>query len=86
MDKATTEHALTSLERNARLQARLIDEVLDVSRIIAGKLTLSTTAVQLSTVLEDSVDPLRQQAEEKGISLVLEIEPNTGMVEGDPLR
>lgn len=86
LDMATTEHALVSLERNAMLQARLVDDVLDVSRIIAGKLTLSTMAVQLSKVLEDSVDSLRLQAEEKGVSLLVEIEPNTSMVEGDPVR
>jgi len=86
MDKATTERALISLERNAMLQTRLIDDVLDVSRIIAGKLTLSITAVQLSRVLEESVDSLRPQADEKGVTLLVEIEPNAGLVEGDPLR
>ena len=68
------------------MQARLIDDVLDLARVITGKLSLSTTAVQLSTVIEQSIDSLRLEGEEKGVTLALVIEPDTGFVDGDPLR
>jgi signal transduction histidine kinase len=86
VDKAAMEHGLEAIERNCALQARLVDDVLDVSRIITGKLQLATQAVQLSTVVEQSVDSLRHDAEEKGVILTMEIEPDTGTVDGDPLR
>jgi signal transduction histidine kinase len=86
MDKAATQHGLEAIERNCMLQARLIDDVLDVARIITGKLRLSTKAVELSTVIEQSIDSLRQDAEEKGVVLAVQVGPTTSTVEGDPLR
>lgn len=86
MEKAAMEHGLEALERNCMLQARLIDDVLDISRIITGKLTLSTEQVELSRLIRQSVEQLQQDAGAKGVSLTVQIEPNAGSVEGDPLR
>jgi signal transduction histidine kinase len=86
MDKATIEHGLEAIERNCSLQARLIDDLLDVSRIIAGKLRLSIQRVELSAIVEQSIEQLQEEAEGKGVILTARIDPNTGSVQGDPLR
>ena len=86
MDKATIQHGLEAIERNCTLQARLIEDVLDVSRIIAGKLRLSIQRVELSTIVEQSVEQLGGEAEGKGVILAVRIDPTTGHVDGDPLR
>ena len=86
MDKRAIDQGLEAIERNCSLQARLIDDVLDVSRIITGKVRLSMQPVQLTAVVQQSIEQLQQSAEEKGVALTVEIAPNTGSVEGDPLR
>jgi signal transduction histidine kinase len=86
IDKAAMAHGLEAIERNCWLQARLVDDVLDIARIITGKLQLTTKAVELSTVIEQSIESLARGAEEKGVILAVKIEPNTGTVDGDPLR
>ena len=86
MDKAAMAHGVQAIERNCMLQARLIEDVLDVSRIITGKIRLSTQAVALAAVIEQSIEQLQQDAADKGIALDVEIAPDTGRVEGDPLR
>ena len=86
MDKAARDHGLEAIERNCMLQSRLIDDVLDVSRIIAGKLTLSLEPVDLSAVVEQSIEQLQQGAKDKGVALTVEIGLNTGNVPGDSLR
>ena len=86
MNKSAMDHGLEAIERNCTLQARLIDDVLDVSRIITGKLRLSMQSVELSTIVEESIEQLQGVAEEKGVILALEVDANTGSVQGDPLR
>jgi signal transduction histidine kinase len=86
MDKAAIQHGLEAIERNCTLQARLIEDVLDVSRIIAGKLRLSIQRVELSTIVEQSIEQLRGNAQGKGVIVALRVDPNTGTVDGDPLR
>ena len=85
-DKAAIDHALEAVERNCTLQARLIDDVLDVSRIITGKLKLSIERVELSAIVAQSIEELQRAADEKGVILAARIDPNTGSVDGDPLR
>jgi signal transduction histidine kinase len=55
MDKTELERGLDAIERSCTLQARLIDDVLDVSRIITGKLRLSIQPVQLAMIVEQSI-------------------------------
>jgi signal transduction histidine kinase/ActR/RegA family two-component response regulator len=78
--------AYTSIERNAVAQAQLIEDLLDVSRIVAGKLRLDVRPTALSTVIEAAVDVLRPTAEAKQIRLQLTIDPRPDMVLGDPER
>ena len=65
----TTAHAVEVIERNAEAQIRLIEDVLDVSRIITGKMTLSMESVDVGTVLGATVDAVRPAMEGKGVRL-----------------
>jgi PAS domain S-box-containing protein len=86
LDKATSARALETIERNAQSQVQLIDDILDVSRIIRGKLRLSVRPVELAPVIEAAVDSVRPAADAKGIRLQVILDPRTGPVSGDPDR
>src|SRR5215470_6474721 len=83
-DRAT--QALEVVERNTRTQAQLINDLLDVSRIVAGKLELELYPVDLAPILEESVELSRAEAEAKGVKLELVVGGSAGFVLGDPLR
>ncbi|MBV9385961.1 MAG: response regulator [Chroococcidiopsidaceae cyanobacterium CP_BM_ER_R8_30] len=85
-DENTTAKALETIERNAKLQAQLIEDILDVSRIIQGKLQLNLCPVNLKPVIEAAIDTVRPVAEAKAIQLVLELDSSMGLVSGDPDR
>ncbi|MFL5582291.1 MAG: response regulator [Gemmatimonadaceae bacterium] len=78
--------ALETIERNAKAQAQLIDELLDVSRIVAGKLRLDTRPVELGRVIEAAVESVRPAARAKNIRLEVELEPLGGPLIGDASR
>jgi signal transduction histidine kinase/CheY-like chemotaxis protein len=80
-----THHALEVIERNARSQAGLIEDLLDVSRIIAGKLRLNLRSVDLGAVVHATLDEMRHAAEIKHVELHDRIEA-TGRVMGDADR
>ncbi len=82
------EHALATIERNARAQAQLIEDMLDLSRIIAGKLRLDVAAVDLGEILQLAADVVRPGAEAKHIELdvVVEDGPILLMADGDRLQ
>jgi hypothetical protein len=80
------EKALTTIERNAKAQTQLIDDLLDVSRIITGKLRLDIRAVDLSSVIIASVDAVRPAAEAKEIRLQMLLDPQAGPISGDSDR
>ncbi len=84
-DEATTTQALSTIERNARLQTQLIDDLLDVAKILRGKLNLSETPVQLVSVVEAALEIVRTAAEAKAILLVPEL-TDIGQVRGDSAR
>ncbi|HEY0082998.1 MAG TPA: PAS domain S-box protein [Pyrinomonadaceae bacterium] len=86
LDEASAARALETIERNARAQNRMIEELLDVSRIIAGKLRLDVRRLELTHVVEAAVDSVRPAAEAKGIKLQLVLDPRAGPVSGDPDR
>jgi PAS domain S-box-containing protein len=86
LDEATAEHALATVERNARAQAQLIEDLLDVSRIVTGKLRLETHPVELVSIIETAVEAIRPAAEAKSIRLDTELDPLVGYVSGDPAR
>jgi PAS domain S-box-containing protein len=79
-------HGLDVIERNARLQAQLINDLLDVSRFPAGKLELDRVPMDLAPVVEDAVDALRADAEAKGLSIAFDLDPAGAVVLGDARR
>jgi signal transduction histidine kinase/CheY-like chemotaxis protein len=86
LDESTAKRAIDVIERNAKVQLQLIEDLLDVSRIITGKLRLDVRAVAPGTVVEAAVDALRPAAEAKAIRLQPVIDPRAGPVSGDPDR
>lgn len=78
--------AIDTIERSARVQAQLIDDLLDVSRIITGKLRVDLDVVDLPRVVVAAVDTVRPTADAKEVGLQLSIEPGAGAISGDPNR
>jgi signal transduction histidine kinase/ActR/RegA family two-component response regulator len=82
-DEATIRHALEVIQRNATLQVHLIDDLLDVSRIVTGKLQLTLDRVNLAAVLAGAVESVRPAANAKSIALELEVDRSARFVNGD---
>jgi PAS domain S-box-containing protein len=78
--------ALATIERNAKLQAQLIEDLLDISRIMQGKLTLSATPVSLAFVITAAIETVRLAADAKQIQIMLDLDPNVAPVSGDAAR
>ena len=85
-EPAALAHGLEVIERNTRAQAQLIDDLLDVSRIIAGKLVLDRRPVHLSMVVQEAVDAVRVAATAQGVTLGLDADVDGLRVEGDAAR
>lgn len=85
-DEVTTNRALETIERNAQLQIQLIDELLDVSRIIRGKLNLTFATVNLASVINSALETVRLIAESKSIQIKMQVDSNVGKVSGDHYR
>ncbi|OKH43482.1 hypothetical protein NIES2101_30320 [Calothrix sp. HK-06] len=83
LDAPKTKTALATIERNAKLQVQLIDDLLDISRILRGKLTLTVVPVDLSTVIIAALETVRLAAEAKAIQIQTNVLPNIGIVMGD---
>ncbi len=86
LDEATARRGLETIERNAQAQAHLVEDILDVSRIIAGKLRLNVAPVDLAAVVNDAVDSVQLAAESKGIRLEVTLDPSARHVSGDAGR
>ncbi|MGI9055454.1 MAG: PAS domain-containing protein, partial [Pyrinomonadaceae bacterium] len=80
-----TAHAIETIERNAKAQSQLIEDILDVSRITSGKLRLDVRPVELDAVIEMTIESVRPAAEAKNIRLQRVIDSNA-IVSGDPDR
>ena len=78
--------ALASIYRNARSQAQLIEDLLDISRIITGRLRIEPRPVNLASVVEAAVAGVRPSASAKGVTLQTKLDPLAGAVSGDPDR
>lgn len=78
--------AMTVIQRNARLQAQLINDLLDMSRVISGKMRLDAQRVELPTIIEDVLESVRPAAIAKNIEISKVIDPLAGPVTGDPAR
>jgi signal transduction histidine kinase len=87
MDDEARRHAIEIIERNAKAQAALIEDLLDVSRIAQGQLQLAWHAVQVPAIVAAAVDTIRPSAEAKGLTIAPSITPDPRMtVRGDPVR
>jgi signal transduction histidine kinase/CheY-like chemotaxis protein len=83
---AATANAFEVIERNARLQTVLIDDLLDISRIISGSLRLNLAPTGLGPVIGTAVTNVRPRAHAKGIRLGLVLDPQAPVISGDPVR
>ncbi|QIR35340.1 response regulator [Tolypothrix sp. PCC 7910] len=86
MDEARTAQALATIERNAKLQAQLIEDLLDISRIMRGKLTLKAASVSLAFVITSALETVRLAAEAKSIQIAVSLDPEVSKVSGDGAR
>jgi PAS domain S-box-containing protein len=86
VEGSNASRAIETIERNARSQARLIDDLLDVSRIITGNLRLDLHPLNLAPIVEAALDALRPTADVKGIKLQTRFAPAQCLVKGDPNR
>lgn len=80
------QRASAAIQRAVGNQTRLIDDLLDISRIVSGKLMLDLQAVDVASVVHSAVDVARGSAEAKGIELELTVRGSLGPVHGDPVR
>ncbi|MBD1864080.1 MULTISPECIES: response regulator [Trichocoleus] len=85
-DEATTARAMETIERNARSQAQLVEDLLDVSRIIQGKLRLNVRPIELKAIIETALETAGPAAEAKEIRLQSVLDPGSGCVAGDSDR
>ncbi|MBN3898206.1 MAG: PAS domain S-box protein [Nostoc sp. NOS(2021)] len=85
-DEKTINHALETIERNAKLQTQLIEDLLDVSRILQGKLNLNICPVSLVMVVEAALETVKLAAQAKSIQIQTIFDPTLGQVMGDSNR
>jgi signal transduction histidine kinase len=86
MDEEARGQAVETIERNARAQAQLIEDLLDVSRIVSGKLRLEVKRLGVQQVIDAALDVVRPSAEQKRIELAKDAPAACGVVLGDPTR
>jgi len=86
LDEPTERRGIEAIERNARAQAQLIEDLLDVSRIISGKMRLDVKPVVLSTIVEAAIDSIRPAADAKSIQLETIIDPEANHLRADEGR
>jgi signal transduction histidine kinase/CheY-like chemotaxis protein len=86
LDEQGASHALETVERSARAQSRIISDLLDVSRIISGKLLLKVRPIEPVRVIEAAVEAVRPAAVAKGIRFETSLDPSAGPISGDADR
>ena len=86
LDQLTSARALETIERNAKLQTQLIEDLLDVSRILQGKLNLNFYPINLVSVIEAAIETVRLSAQAKSIEIQTILESDVGQVLGDTNR
>jgi signal transduction histidine kinase/ActR/RegA family two-component response regulator len=85
-DEKVLNQGLEAIDRNARVQAQLIDDLLDVSRIVSGKLNLEVRPLDITSVTRAAINVVRPAADAKGISLDYWAEPGLGAISADSAR
>ena len=86
VDRETVRKAAETIHRNAQAQAQLVSDILDVSRIVAGKLRLDMRPVDLVDVIQAALETVRPAAEVRGVRLETVLDPGAGPVTADPDR
>jgi CheY-like chemotaxis protein/two-component sensor histidine kinase len=85
-EDSDTRRGLETIARNAGAQAQLIDDLLDMNRIVSGRIRLDVQRLDLASVVEAALESARPSAEAKSIEIRKTIDPNAGPVRGDPNR
>jgi PAS domain S-box-containing protein len=86
LDSEDAKQGLAAIERNARAQTQMIEDLLDMSRIVSGKVRLDVQKTNLADVVAQAVQTVRPSAEVKGVRLMTVLDPYAGPVAGDPGR
>jgi signal transduction histidine kinase len=86
LDEPTRTKAVDAIERGAHAQTRLIEDLLDMSRIVSGKLRLDVQTVDLMPLLQAAIETVQPAAEAKEVRIARVIDPAAGPVKGDPAR
>jgi PAS domain S-box-containing protein len=84
--EADLEKGLDTIERNARVQTQLIEDLLDMSRILAGKVRLDVQPIEPTSFIEAAIETVRPAADAKAIRLEKFLDPDAGPISGDPSR
>jgi PAS domain S-box-containing protein len=85
-EPADLEQGLEAIERNARAQARLIEDLLDMNRITSGKMRLNVQPTDLAAVIQSAIESILPAATAKGIQLRHILDPHASAISGDPTR
>jgi signal transduction histidine kinase len=85
-DEVVVNQGLEAIDRNARVQAQLIDDLLDVSRIVSGKLNLDVRPLDVSSIIRTSIHVVQPAAEAKGLTLDYSAQPGVGAIPADSAR
>ena len=85
-DPSLLAQGLDAIERNARLQARLVDDLLDISRIVSGKLRIESEPVNLCSLVESAVETVRAGADARAVELAVGLPDCPLVVQGAPVR
>jgi two-component system CheB/CheR fusion protein len=86
VDKKRLAHGLEAIEKSAKLQTQLIDDLLDISRVTSGKLRLNAYVMELAPVIRAAIEVVRVSAEAKQIQLESRLDPAPKQIFGDPIR
>jgi PAS domain S-box-containing protein len=86
LDQTRKSRALETIDRNAVAMAELIDDLLDMSRVVSGRLRVDRQTVDLTTVLQSAIESIRPAAEAKNIRITPLLDMNAAVLAGDPVR
>ena len=86
LDHATTQQAVDTIWRNAKAQAQIVDDILDVSRIITGNLYIDLHPIEVAPVVQNAINVVRPTADAKGIRIEPQLDNTPAMISGDANR
>ena len=86
IDPSRAEYACEAIERSARAQAQLLEQLLDVSRIVSGKLELRLAPVRVDAIIGAAIDAVRPAADDKRVQFVMQLDRDVPLLLGDPER